>query len=423
MKFIKYTSILLLSVYTIAFFIAKQVTATENPQSVPNNKFGIHILDEDELTDAAKLVNSSGGDWGYVTLVIRRDERDIKKWQRTFDKMRRLQLIPIVRIATTMQENYWDKFEIDDIDSWVYFLNSLNWVVKNRYVVIGNEPNHAKEWGGGVNPEEYARFYYEMSKLLKESNEDFFVMPAGFDASAPNDKAHMSQELYLKRMVDSQPNVFEYTDGWSSHSYPNPAFSGSVDDNGRGSIRTYEWELEYLAQLGVNKSFPVFITETGWAHDKEGRPNGYLDTATIAQRLKNAFESVWNDDKVVAVTPFLLNYNSPPFDIFSWRKPDGEYYEMYGVVQNIAKIKGEPKQEIRGELLNVIIPPIIKRGENLVGIAFIKNNGQAIWYPGNSYTLHDGSKDVEIEPIFLALEPQNKGFAYFRTLTNGASNN
>ena len=37
------------------------------------NKFGIHILDPSELQQAAELVNSSGGDWGFVTIVIRDD--------------------------------------------------------------------------------------------------------------------------------------------------------------------------------------------------------------------------------------------------------------------------------------------------------------------------------------------------------------
>src|SRR3989344_492451 len=138
----------IIRVFTITVILilisSTNIKAAENPLSVPNNSFGIHILDENDLEDAAKLVNSGGGDWGYVTFVIRSDERDSKRWQKVFDKMRRLHLIPIVRIATNQMEDGWEKPSFDEIDGWVSFLSSLNWVVKNRYVVIGNEPNHAK---------------------------------------------------------------------------------------------------------------------------------------------------------------------------------------------------------------------------------------------------------------------------------------
>src|SRR5258708_5905711 len=40
----------------------KAAYAIENPLTTPNNKFGIHILFPNELSDAAQLVNSSGGD-------------------------------------------------------------------------------------------------------------------------------------------------------------------------------------------------------------------------------------------------------------------------------------------------------------------------------------------------------------------------
>lgn len=62
-----------------------------------NNKFGIHIMDEHDLVDAANLVNSNGGEWGYVTIVIRDDQLNRDRWQSVFNQMRRLKLIPIVR--------------------------------------------------------------------------------------------------------------------------------------------------------------------------------------------------------------------------------------------------------------------------------------------------------------------------------------
>ena len=46
-----------------------QVKAVYDPLGVPNNRYGIHIADLNDISDVAPLVNSNGGDWGYVTLV------------------------------------------------------------------------------------------------------------------------------------------------------------------------------------------------------------------------------------------------------------------------------------------------------------------------------------------------------------------
>src|SRR4030042_3931685 len=148
----------------------KSLSAIETSVAVDNNKFGIHILNESDQEDASRLVNSSGGDWGYMTIVIREDERDTAKWQRIFDKARRLHLIPIIRLATTQNGENWTKPDPNDITSWINFLDSLNWVIKNRYIVIGNEPNHATEWGGEVDPIGYGEYFSNLSKSLKVSN-------------------------------------------------------------------------------------------------------------------------------------------------------------------------------------------------------------------------------------------------------------
>src|SRR3989344_1978784 len=162
----------LFSIYLFLFITPNQVLAIIDPLFKPNNRFGIHILSDSDLKDAAELVNSTGGDWGYITLVIRSDERERERWQKVFDRMRELHLIPIVRIATKQGTNSWEKPNLGEIDSWVSFFGSLNWVIRNRYVIIGNEPNHAKEWGGETNPREYAEYLQTFSRKLKEESGD-----------------------------------------------------------------------------------------------------------------------------------------------------------------------------------------------------------------------------------------------------------
>ncbi|PIV62699.1 hypothetical protein COS12_01355, partial [Candidatus Roizmanbacteria bacterium CG01_land_8_20_14_3_00_33_9] len=84
----------------IFLLIAPSIDATESGR--PNNKFGIHLAQphHDEIKKAAELVNSNGGDWGYVTLIIQENDRSVQKWQEIFDLLRQYHLIPIIRLAT-----------------------------------------------------------------------------------------------------------------------------------------------------------------------------------------------------------------------------------------------------------------------------------------------------------------------------------
>lgn len=372
--------------FLILFFLFVKPTLAYDPTSRPNNIFGVHIADTSNLGDVAKLVNSNGGDWGYVTFVIQNGERNPGRWQQAFDQMRRLHLIPIVRIATAPipgNENVWGKPSTDEIDGWVSFLNSLNWVVKNRYVIVGNEPNHANEWGGEVNPKEYADYLKAFSQKLKNSNSDFFIMPAGFDASAPTtnnlalNTSSMDEALYLEKMVEADHDVFDFVDGWSSHSYPNPGFSGPGDASGKGTVRTYAWELDYLKFIGVSKNLPVVISETGWVH------NDNL-TTDIGPKIETAFKNVWEKDKrVIAVTPFIFKYVDPPFDTFSWINKNGQYFDFYTNVLNLAKIQGSPIQDDKAEVITGIFPKIATANSEYRGIMFIKNTGESIWNINN----------------------------------------
>src|SRR3990167_10707812 len=147
---------IILLLVTLLLFFPSPVKSIYDPLSVPNNKFGIHIIDENDLVSAAHLVNSSGGDWGYVTMVITQEDRKLNKWTTNFELMTKLHLTPIIRIATALSGSMWKTPSISEIDIWADFLDELPWPVKNRYVIIYNEPNHAKEWGGKIDPEGYA---------------------------------------------------------------------------------------------------------------------------------------------------------------------------------------------------------------------------------------------------------------------------
>lgn len=328
----------------ILFLLPKSSWAVYDPLSVPNNKFGIHIADSNDLPDVPALVNSSGGDWGYVTFVITDMDRDVGKWQLIFRNLRKFHLIPIVRIGTHIEGSWWVKPHPEDANEWVAFFSQLPWPTNNRYVILFNEPNHAKEWGGVIAPEQYAFTLKAFAHTLKESSSEFFLLPAGLDASAQNTNESLDEAVYLSWMLAAEPYLFDYLDGWTSHSYPNPGFSGSPYARGRGTLTTYDWELVMLKERGVEKNLPVFITETGWAHNGGQDRSRMLPPEVVANYLTLAAASVWNDPRIVAVTPFLFQYQEPLFAMFSWLIPSNrEPYPFYLSYQSLSKIKGNPK--------------------------------------------------------------------------------
>lgn len=328
---------ILITIFCIALTPAF-VHAAENPLSKPNNKFGIHILFSAELSEASRLVNSNGGDWGYVTIPIQAKDKDLEKWQEFMDEAKKLHLIPIIRIAT---ENYyfdtkvWRKPEMDDILDFANFLDSLEWPTKNQYVVIFNEVNRSDEWGNEVNPEEYAKILEYAVNTFKSKNNNFFIISAGLDnasANVPNNS--LNQYDFMISMNKTVPGIFGLIDGLGSHSYPNPAFSQAPWIITNKNISSFKFEKNLAYNLS-GKNLPVFITETGWSHKK-------VPENQIASYFSFAFESVWSDSNIVAVTPFLLQAGTEPFLQFTFLDKNGGYNEIFKTIQKISKIKGEP---------------------------------------------------------------------------------
>jgi len=352
-----------------------------------SNKFGIHVLETDEINQAARLVNSNGGDWGWITIVLRVNDLDQKKWQGFFDQCRRLHLIPLVRLATEIENNFWRKPKPADIDQMAEFLNSLNWPTKNQYLIVFNEPNHAKEWGGEINPAEYAQILSYTIEQFKKKNNHFFVLNAGFDLAADNSTGTMDVYRYWQIMNQTIPNIFNQLDGWSSHPYPNPGFIGKPTDQGRKSIVGYRWEITTLKNsFGISKDLPVFITETGWPHQDSSKLKtqnsklpGFHDTEVVAEYTKAAFDIWLPDQQVQAITPFILNYHAAPLDVFSWLDRDGQDYLHCQAFREMAKTTWHPEQITAWEIESVDLPKFLPINSAYRGKITLKNTGQSIW--------------------------------------------
>jgi len=377
---LKILNFVLLLIFFIAYFPAK-AHAVVDPLASANNKFGIHILFTSELEAASRLVNSNGGDWGYVTIPIQATDRDIEKWQKFMDDARKYRIIPVIRIAS---ENYffdtkvWRKPKDFDVLDFANFLNSLDWPVKNKYVIILNEVNRSDEWQGEPNPGEYAQILDYAVTAFKSVNEDFFIISAGLDNGAANSKTSIDQYNFMTQMEEEVPGIFGRIDGLASHSYPNPGFSQPPWVETTRSISSFKFERSLAENLG-GKKLPVFITETGWSRH-------ILSGSKIASYMQYAFEEVWSDEGVVAVTPFILNAGGP-YAQFSLIDENGSRNEVYLAIEKLPKTKGEPVPESakidsfsrKEDLSSVVFPKINQYSDNesnldktMIAVAFIK---------------------------------------------------
>lgn len=388
----------LLLYIVVSLTLANSVFAVTDPLSVPNNKVGINILSpESEILKASELVNTNG-DWGYVVIVIKRSERDHQRWQKTFFDLNKNHLIPIVRLTTDVDsQGYWQRPNDNDAEQWAEFLNNLYWPTKNRYVQIYNEVNHSAEWGNQVDAANYAKELEKTLTALKAKNSDFFVLNAPLDLALATSDNSLDASVFFQTMETTVPGIFNKLDGWASHSYPNPDFSGSAKDRGRTSIAGYKWELSQIKSLGTSKDLSVFITETSWKQGKNGEPG--LAESQIAQNYKIAFENVWNDNRIAVVAPFLLNYNEPLFDAFSFRANDQSRrpYEFFTTIKDLPKVKGEPKREDIAKILNLNLPTsVIKNSPARIKFE-VKNAGNHIWNTKDGLEVETVGDGIETE--------------------------
>ncbi len=94
-----------------------------------------------------------------------------------------------------------------------------------------------------------------------------------------------------------------------------------------------------------SKKLPAFITETGWSDKK-------IPDSVLSKYYSFAFSQIWekDKDKIVAITPFLLNAGGEPFAQFSFFK-NGQEKETYKALILLPKEKGDPQLKASSSLL------------------------------------------------------------------------
>ena len=298
--------------------------------AVDGSVLGIHILSPSEAQAAEKLFQADHQDqkWHYVTIPLSLDDLNQKDaWNNFFAYAKEQKLIPIVRLASKFDNGAWVVPTKSDIVNLISFLSSLNWPTDDKYIIVFNEVNHSKEWGGHVDPAEYAGVLQFTSDWAKSENKNYKILPAAMDLAAPNGGSTREAFSYLDAMRQTQPRIFDFIDYWNSHSYPNPAFSAPPGAKGQNSLSGFQDELAYLQQK-TGRDYETFITETGWIENASTRP-------WLTSYYEYAVQHVWNDPHVKAVTPFVLEGDPGPFSGFTFLNRNGQPTAQYEAYQKV----------------------------------------------------------------------------------------
>lgn len=326
------------------------------------SKLGIHILRTDEVVAAKEAVSLPSsqvseesnsqvlGDqtafegesdesqnedvWNYVTIpLVLSDLQNPQQWQDFFDTARANKIIPLVRLTTEFDSELgaWKVPTKRNIVEQIEFLSALEWPTGEKHIIVFNEVNHAKEWGGYLDPAEYTRVLRFAADWAHTEQNNFVVLPAGLDLAAPNGNKTAEAFTYLNKMRIEDPDIFEVVDIWNSHSYPNPGFASSPTRYGQNSLRGYQHELAYLKRH-TGKDYQVMITETGWDETP------YL-SKWLSSYYAYAMQHIWSDDRVLAVTPFVLKGAPGPFAGFSFLdgndQPTNQYHALQSALEKI----------------------------------------------------------------------------------------
>ena len=325
--------VLVLSLALVLLLAPGPRHARGEPEAPRNNPVGVNLvrwIEHPYVWAAAELVNSNGGDWGHVTiLLVDEDRADPDRLQRLFDQFYLHHLVPIVRIGTRFDEarQLWVRPQPSDPYLWREFFDRIRWPTTHHYLVIGNEPNLGREWGGAVDAADYARYVEKWLDVFADDRH-YRVFNGALDAS--NDTSlpeRMDEYEFIEAMRDASPTIFERLDGWASNPYHFRWWAEEL----RYSYRAYEAEL-----AAIGREMPVIIVESAAGHVDDPR--------AVADYYEMAFRHWLADPRVVAATPLFWSPEADRFWMYGVNR-DGSVHEpspTYFRIKDLRKVAGSP---------------------------------------------------------------------------------
>jgi hypothetical protein len=297
---------------------------------IPNNIVGLNVArlhQPNYIWATSDVVNANGGDWGYLTVVWTIQDREDRmaeyNLQLFLDRCYEFHVQPIVRVATKFEakreptvpgqpavkpnqqgaEGSWTRPDWDEPLKWREFFERGKWPTRHAWIVIGNEPNLGREWGGAVDAAGYARYLDHVLDVFADAPR-FDIVSGALDISNTTAMPVMQDALeFLDEMGATVPGLFARLPAWASNPYHVPNLGPGV----RYTHKAYEAELDR-----IGREMPVLITEAG------NLQTG--DEQEIARFYAEAFRDWMADPKVVAATPLFWHPDRNDFWMFELDK-------------------------------------------------------------------------------------------------------
>lgn len=298
-----------------------------------NNPYGAHIFLQDymppadvsnHLTWARRLTSANGYMKQLIYPITNSTSGPSASWvnfvQVCYDK----RLIPVLRIATTIQNGVWVKPVADAPGDYTSFANAVKRVIQGLpldatlplYVEVLNEPNNNGEWSGQTNPAEYAQVLEDVAAALHSIDPRVKVTNSGLSPGGDYDNRQ-----FIRAMFTAVPNLGQSIDAWASHPYCGDTPPEQNNHNGNApvpllAIDSFSLELAVLSEYMDISNLKVIATEGGFSG---------VDEDTEAAYMMRAFRDYWSQwPEVLGICPWYfcnpLSDGSGP----DWVYPDSD---------------------------------------------------------------------------------------------------
>jgi hypothetical protein len=347
--------------------VARAEQVASSADSVPNNIVGLNLarLHQDNFIWAASdIANANGGAWGYVTVLLTREDRDSElaayDLQQLLNRCFEAKLQPIVRVATRfdVDSGIWDRPTDDEPGRWRWLFEQVRWPNRLVWVVPANEPNLGREWGGQVDVASYARYLELFINTFAGAGADRFrVVNAPLNLSNAHQPPVMQDAFeFLAEHMELSPTVFERLPAWATNSYQ----VDGLGDEQRFTHRGYEVELE-----AIGRDMPVIVTESGVLNRQ--------NEAEVAQFFVQAYKDWQADRRVIAATPLFWDPDSDEHWMFTLDaqgkvKTDSATYRA---LRGLPRVAGSPEAG-----------PLVANTDKGVSAAAVKSKPLPIFQPG-----------------------------------------
>lgn len=316
-------------------------TRPASSYTLPHNYFGAHLLVDSATGKAGQHLRWARqlvGRWGHAKTLLAGIENNtrgptpgwIEYVQRCYD----LEMVPVLRLGGKFQNGQWNQPKADAPREYRSMARAIRSVVGGLprsdkcplYIELWNEPNLAIEWSGRPDPAEYAAFFVQASRAIRDIGDKRIVVLNGGLATSPE---------WAEQLSKAEPDFLSAFDVWACHPYPANRPSWINHHNAKApagsemTIDSYLLELNVLRRMG-RSNVKVMITETGYdlgnsVYTRSER-HPIIDECNRADYMVRAFRDFYPTwPEVVAVFPF--EFCDPGWERFNWVHPDSETNE------------------------------------------------------------------------------------------------